>query len=37
MIAAARQAALLRFAHATASVSVALLGSATCVQIMRFA
>ncbi len=37
MIAAARQAALLRFAQATASVSVALLGSATCVQIMRFA
>jgi hypothetical protein len=30
-------AALLRFAQATASVSVALLGSATCVQIMRFA
>jgi hypothetical protein len=37
MIAAARQAALLRFAHTTAAASVAFLGSATCVQVIRFA
>jgi hypothetical protein len=36
VIAVARQAALFRFAHASAAVSVAFLGSATCVQLIRF-